>query len=427
MRLLDNLRVALRRLRIRPVRSFLLLQGTIWGVAVAIFPSATIEGTKSAVAERGSDFGADRIAITLDPTAVDPKPLVEEDVVLVRAALVRDGVPVVALSGIAVRPSDAKTSRTPAAVLMGPPNAYRARSLVLAAGREVDPSAKERETVVEALLADELERGAGGKPHGIGATIGLPGEGMAVVVGALAPRTPLQRRLNDLGFDTGHPVFQGVTGNLLVNLGVPIEDDEWKRSDRCAYVAPRAVTATASRPVDWIFLRVPPESVSSAAKSVKKTMRVLGKSVLAFYPPVYPIFLSRDIDRFRTVAFALFVACLSMSAVVMAGVALLAAIRRASEIAIHRVEGATEGDVLVQFLAEALVLSLLGSLVGWALACGLAQLRIAIEPMAGMTWRFPWAYAVPTLVVAVVVGCLASLLPALRAARRSPVASLADE
>src|SRR5262245_10604216 len=415
MRLRDTLALTLRRLRRRPVRSFLLLQGTIWGVAVAVFPSATIEGTRQAVAERGADFGADRIAITVDPTGVDPKPLVEEDVPAMRQALDADRIPVVALAGFRLTPLHPGVRAAPAAVLEGPPDAYRARGLVLEAGREVDPGAKTREAVVEGLLADELERAPGGSPRGIGATLHVPG-GTLTVVGALAARTPVQRRLHDLGFDTEHPVFKGMTGTLLLNLGVPLEDDEWKRSDRCAYASPPGSAAGAARPsssrgVDWIFLRVPPERVRDAAKAVRKTMRSRGKAALAFYPPVYPIFLEGDVERFRTVAFALFLACLAMSAVVMAGVALLAAIRRQSEIAIHRVEGATERDVLWQFLVEALVLSLCGSVVGWALACGLAELRISLEPMAGMTWRFPWSRAVTTLLVAVVVGCLSTLLP----------------
>src|SRR5262249_42609777 len=103
MRLAENFAVALRRLRVRPVRSFLLLQGTVWGVAVAIFPTSTIEGTKSQVLERGSAFGADRVTIALDPTGVDPKPLETGDVDAVRAALAKTGIPVIALSGVAVK------------------------------------------------------------------------------------------------------------------------------------------------------------------------------------------------------------------------------------------------------------------------------------------------------------------------------------
>jgi hypothetical protein len=115
--------------------------------------------------------------------------------------------------------------------------------------------------------------------------------------------------------------------------------------------------------------------------------------------------------------------------VVIASVGLLTALKRAPEIAVHRVEGATRRDVMAQFLAAGLVLSVAGALLGWALGCGLAELRIALEPLAGMTWAFPWGYALVTLLVSVVVGCGATpyrpgARPRATRWRRSPMSSL---
>jgi putative ABC transport system permease protein len=137
--------------------------------------------------------------------------------------------------------------------------------------------------------------------------------------------------------------------------------------------------------------------------------------------------MAKDFDRFRTVPLALFLACLAMGAVVMAHVGLLSALRRASEIAVHRAEGATRRDVAVQFLAEGGVLSLLGALVGWGVGCGLAELRVRLEPTAGVRWAFPWNEAWVALAVSVVVGVLACVMPARRAAGMSPAEALSDE
>ena len=90
-------------------------------------------------------------------------------------------------------------------------------------------------------------------------------------------------------------------------------------------------------------------------------------------------------------------------------------------------EGATSRDVVAQFLWEGAVLSVLGAGAGMLLSCGLAQVRIALEPVAGVTWSFPWREAGIALVVSVVVGVLASALPAWRAARADPVEGLVDE
>ena len=212
-----------------------------------------------------------------------------------------------------------------------------------------------------------------------------------------------------------------MTGRLLIHLGVPFGDDGWKRTDRCAYVLRK------DSKVDWIYLRVRTEELKTAASASRSALLARGKGVVAFYPLVPSLILGREIDRFQSVNLALFLSCLLMGGVVMANVGLLAALRRAPEIAVHRVEGASRRDIATQFIVEGLVLALFGTLIGFVLACGLATLRVSLEAASGMTWTFPWKEASVTAVVAVVVGVLASALPAARAALMEPVEALTDE
>jgi hypothetical protein len=423
MRVAENLRLALKRLRHRPVRSFLLLQGTVWGIAVALFPAAVLKGSRDAIERDTRVSGADRMTIAADPTGVDAKPLVKDDVPAVAEAVAKAGVHVVAIAGMSVSqrlaaapPGVARFSH----VVEGPPEAPEARGLVYAAGRPLDPkaAAAQREVVVEGLLAADLAP----TPEGaVGKEVSLGTFDLARVVGVLAPRPERFRRANDQGFDTEHPVFKAVTGGLMAALGVPVTADDWKRTDRVAYVLAR------DPQVDWIYLRVAPTDLRAASKAVEAALLARGKDSILFYPPLGPILMGRELDRFRTVSIALFLACLVMGAVVMANVGLLAALRRAPEVAVHRVEGATQGDVAAQFVFEGAILAVVGGLLGWAVACGLATLRISLEPMAGLTWAFPWDFALVAFATAIVVGVLASALPAMRAARRDPVEGLADE
>lgn len=424
--LTGGLALALRRLRARPLRSFLLLQGTIWGVAVSLFPTAVMEGTREAVRGAGAGVGADRIAITSDPTRVDPVPLTVADVLAIAGRWEDAGIPLLAAAGVQVLAPPSTTDArpgVPAALLLGAPDAFLARNLSLARGRRARldaaaTGASASEAVVEGRLAEEL---AAQRGDALGARLALPDGREAVVVGVLATRPDRERRLNDLGFDTEHPVFRGATGRLLLNLGVPFGDDAWKRSDRAAWVAGEPARA------DWIFLRGPPERLREGASLAEAALHGAGKDAVLFRAFFYSLLLHRELDRFTGVSLALFVACLAMSAVVMASVGLLTALSRQPEIAIHRVEGATKRHVLAQFLVEGLVLSVVGALLGWALGCGLAELRVALEPLAGVTWTFPWGLALVTLGVSVVVGVLASLLPAWRAVSVAPVEALADE
>ncbi len=419
MRFLDNVTLALRRLRHRPMRSLLLLQGTIWGVAVSLFPTAVMEGSRLAALDRGAEIGVDRVTIAADPTAVDAKGLDVADVEAVRAALGAEGLAPVAVAGVSVRlgkpGSDPRVDW-----ILGPPDAPLARGLTLSAGRTVDPKAAVPEAVVEGLLASELSKDGGGA-GALGVRLTLPDGRAAVVVGVAAPRPPPQRRANDMGLDTGHPTFTGGMGKFLLSVGVPMGDDGWKRTDRCAYAAPE------SDAVDWIYVRVQPSTVRAAKQVAERALLDRGKACVLFHAVIFPVLLEHELDRFRTVNLALFLACLVMGAVVMANVGLLAALRRAPEVALHRTEGATKADVAVQFLAEGGILAFLGTLVGWAVGCALAELRVALEPAVGSTWAFPWPEALIALAVAVTAGVLACVLPAMRAAAHDPVQGLADE
>lgn len=384
-----------------------------------------MSGTRRAILEHGSDLGFDRMTVAVDPTAVASRPLSTSDVAVVRAAIEAEGVRVAAAAGVHVfRGVPAAGLERPLDWLFGPPDAPSARGLALAAGRAFDPKAPSLELVVEGLLASELSgaAGRGGEPSGaLGLSLVSPDGRRGAVVGVLATREPARRRVNDMGFDTGHAVFQSVTGRLLLALGVPLGDDGWKRTDRCVF-APAASTE-----VDWLYVRVAPSDLRTAARATEQALLAAGTSTVRFYPPVGPMMIGKDLDRFRTVPLALFLACLTMGAVVMAHVGLLTAMRRAGEIAVHRAEGATRRDVVLQFLAEGGVLALLGALAGWGVGCGLAELRVRLEPSAGVTWVFPWSEAWIALVVSIVVGVLACVVPARRAAGIAPAEALSDE
>jgi hypothetical protein len=419
VRLAENVLVALKRLRHRPVRSLLLLQGTIWGVAVALFPPAVLGGTRDAALSRGTEVGADRVTVTGDPTSLEATPLVADDVDAVREALERQGIPVVAAAGMYVRGAPTVPgAKGPIDVVLGPPDAFAARGLVLREGRTFDPAAKAPETVLEGVLAAEI---AAARGRVLGETLDL-GDGLrATVVGVLSPRTEKARRTNDMGLDTEHPFYVSTVQPFLLWVGVPWGDDDWKRSDRCAYVA-----AVEPR-VDWMFFRVPPERVREASSAAGDVLLARGRAPLRFHSPVYPILLAGELDKYRTLSLALFLACLVMGGVVMANVGLLAALRRAPEIAVHRVEGALRSDVAAQFLTEGAVLSLVGIVLGGLLACGIASLRVSLEPTSGADWSFPWPEALLAAVVAFALGVGACLLPAIRAARQDPVEALVDE
>jgi putative ABC transport system permease protein len=98
---------------------------------------------------------------------------------------------------------------------------------------------------------------------------------------------------------------------------------------------------------------------------------------------------------------------------------------RIGEIGLLRALGGTQGEVRSLFLIEAVLLTLIGGLIGVASGLGMAGLlRLAIP---GMPVYTPLRYVVAAVVVSALAGLIAGVLPARRAAALDPVEALAAE
>lgn len=420
MRLRSTIYLALRRLRRRPVRSFLLLQGTVWGVAVAILPVAVLDGTREAARANATSLGADRLSVKLDPTASQSQPLRAKDVEAVRSALDKGGTPARALAAVRRIRTIPLGPDTTGILIAATPDVVSARGMQIARGRPLRPDDPPDVCVVEAGLAAAVDT-----KIDLGATLVLPEDGRALkVVGITRARDPQILRTDDFGFDTEHPIYRSVAATFMLAMGAPIVKDDWKRSERCIYVP---IQATPESPVDWIFARVSPDVVRAASRTVQGMFAESDRAVVALHATVLPVVLGRDVDRFSAVNVAMFLACLFMGAVVMANLGLLSALSRGREVAIRRVEGATRGAIAGQFLVEGFVLASVGSVLGCLLGIALARLRVALSPVSGFAWTFPWTQAAIATGVAVLLGLAASALPAWRVANQSPTTALADE
>jgi putative ABC transport system permease protein len=112
---------------------------------------------------------------------------------------------------------------------------------------------------------------------------------------------------------------------------------------------------------------------------------------------------------------------LLVGAIGVANIMVIAVLERRSEIGLRRALGATRGHIRAQFLAEAMLLSLGGGVIG--VIAGAAATTIYAHTKG-------WPVVIPAqawaggLAAALLIGALAGLLPAIRAARLSPTEAL---
>lgn len=102
---------------------------------------------------------------------------------------------------------------------------------------------------------------------------------------------------------------------------------------------------------------------------------------------------------------------------------------RTAEIGLRKAVGARQQDIMLQFLIESLIITLVGAAIGILSGLGLAYLIAYAANYNGLNWKFfvpGRAYAV-SLIFAVIFGLAFGLYPARKAARLDPIEALRQE
>jgi hypothetical protein len=242
------------------------------------------------------------------------------------------------------------------------------------------------------------------------------------VVGVLEPRSDRALRTDDFGLETKHPLREPMV-RMLNALGAAPPKDDWKRAERGIHL-PLSLARAENGALDGILLGALAVEGPAAADRARSVLVARGATPLAYSNLVWPVFASRQMDRYLRLKDALMIACLAMGGVVIAHLLLLSLLERTVEIAVRRAEGATRGDIALQFLAEAGMLGVAGASLGLPLGMALAWLRVSMAPYTTVAAAFPAGDAATAAFWAVLVSIAAGVLPAVRAARLDPVQGL---
>jgi len=115
---------------------------------------------------------------------------------------------------------------------------------------------------------------------------------------------------------------------------------------------------------------------------------------------------------------------LLVGGIVIMNIMLVSVTERTREIGIRKSIGARSNEILLQFLAESVILSLAGGVMGIVLG---AVLALAIGEGFGLTLRITPTYVILSVFISTAVGVAAGLYPARRAARMDPITAMRAE
>jgi putative ABC transport system permease protein len=112
---------------------------------------------------------------------------------------------------------------------------------------------------------------------------------------------------------------------------------------------------------------------------------------------------------------------LLVGAIGVANIMIISVLERRQEIGLRRALGATRGQIRIQFLAEAIMLSVAGGAAGVLIGAASTTWYARAHHETTVIPLEAWAGG---LAAAIVIGAIAGLLPAIRAARLSPTQAL---
>ena len=265
------------------------------------------------------------------------------------------------------------------------------------------------------------------------------GEVWATVVGVLTDRRVSEDAIERLGIrDANMDIYIPVQTMLLrfrnraqvtrqdvemasrqVNVNATEADSETEESRR---------ERTNQNQLDRIIVHVAdPTQVSAVAEIAQRMLARRHNDVVDFEITV-PELLLRQEQRTKTIFNVVLGAIASISLLVggigIMNIMLASVLERIREIGVRRAVGARQKDVLWQFLAEAVIISVAGGIAGILVG---GALSLAIRQFAGIQTVVSHVAVAVAFGVSITVGLVFGIVPAYRAARQDVVVCLRYE
>ena len=182
---------------------------------------------------------------------------------------------------------------------------------------------------------------------------------------------------------------------------------------------------------DELVLQTKPEDLNKAKEEVAMIMRVARK----LRPDQDDNFSVNSADAYQSQFDSLKTAIAAMgfmvtgislvvSAIGIMNVMFVSVKERTKEIGLRKAMGASNNNILIQFLSEAIAISIIGGTIGIALV---KLITVALSSYAGLPVEFDLLLIFYTFLICVFIGITSGMIPARTAAKLNPIDALRHE
>ncbi|WP_407708385.1 ABC transporter permease [Bacillus altitudinis] len=397
MKLFENIKIALNSVLAHKLRSILTMLGIIIGVGSVIAVVAIGQGGEQMLKESISGpnntidmtYTPSEEELNANPNALFEATFTEEDIQSVQAL---NGVKQVASStaqGMQLRFQDTTIDATVNGINEGYTNVH---SLHIAEGqdlREIDFRSGRRAAVISEGIQKELFNGE----KAVGELIWMNGQPVEVI-GVLAK----QEGLFSFDMNEIYVPFAMLTTAFGVKeydkLSIQVAHaDQMKEVGKSA-----AARLNENHHTEDAYEMINLEEIAAGIGQITSVMTTIIGSIAGI--------------------------SLLVGGIGVMNIMLVSVTERTREIGIRKALGATRAQILVQFLIESVVLTLIGGLLGIALGLGGASL---VSLFAGWPSLVSWQIVCGGVLFSMLIGIIFGLIPANKAARLDPIESLRYE
>lgn len=407
----EAIKIALKSLLTNKLRSLLTMLGVIIGVAAVIVMISISAGTEATIAERINGLGSNLLFINAAITRGGPGQGAQSQqggLVYSDVSAIRDGVRGVA--GVSVEQQASATLKVGNTTLESitvvgtTPDYTTVRAVEIGNGRFVTEEDNERVQKV-VVLGSDIAAELFGSDDPIGQALYINNT-QVVVIGVLAPKG----------------LSAGTDFDALVYVPINLVFKKLTSSPFARFMGDRVRT---------IYVSVDEQADMDTVKT-QVTYLLANRHEVEVASADFTITTQDDIietqesttESFRTLLAWVAGVSLIVGGIGIMNIMLVSVTERTREIGLRQAVGATPGDIQVQFLAEALILSLFGGLVGVLAGVGGAQL---FGQLSGMrTVIVPYSIVL-SFSSSALIGIFFGFIPAQKAAQLDPIEALRHE